>query len=436
LSIGVPAAPVVGLPHAAPPTTKPSPTTATTSPPMPGDATAAAGELVGASPDGKDLPYLGDARVAPELGGVAVDTPEFRKALATYRATEQGVTDARATQATAGAQLTDLAAAERRLVGTLNQAVRRKEKSDARLAQLQASLQRIAVEDYIRGDSAGVANLDLDVTGATDARRRTVVVKTVRGHQLAEARAHSIVVEDMTALIIASQNELDGVRALIVSTTGTREQAAAEEVRLRALLPAQATSIADTRLTGAVPGLDFTFVVLDAYVKAAKQMAVEKPTCRIRWTLLAAIGRTESHHGTYNGTTVDADGNLSAPIYGISLDGANGTALVADTDAGELDGDPNGDRAIGPAQFIPGTWRRFAHDGNGDGRADPQNMYDATLAAAAYLCYFGPGLDLDAGLRGAVIHYNVDQAYVDIVATRAKGYDELRLPTPPLPGAI
>jgi membrane-bound lytic murein transglycosylase B len=405
----------------------------TSAPPAGGPTTTAPRSLAGASPDGTDLPYLGDTRADPDLGGVAVDTPEFRKALATYRTSEKALQTAKSVHADAVSKLAELAAAEARLVGTLNQAVRRKEKSDGRLEQLRDSLRRMAVEDYVRGDSAGVANLDLDLTGATDARSRKVLVKTVRGHQLAEARANTIVVDDMTALILTSQNQLDGVRALIVSTTATRDQALADQVRLTGVLPVQAKAIADARLTGGVPGLDFTFVVLDAYYKAAKALNVEKPSCRIRWTLIAAIGRTESRHGTYDDAVVDADGNESKPIYGVSLDGSSGTALVADTDAGEIDGDPNGDRAVGPTQFIPGTWKRFARDGNGDGKADPQNMYDAAATAAAYLCYFGPGLDTDEGLRGAVIHYNVDQAYVDIVATRAKGYDEFDLPDPPTP---
>jgi membrane-bound lytic murein transglycosylase B len=430
LAVAVPVPPAGAAPPAptttTPPTTaRPAATTSTTRAP------GTPKPVAGASPDGVALPYLGETKTDPDLGGVAVDTPAFRSALATYRATDRAVHTARDTVATAEAELVELRKAETRLVGTLTQAVRRKDKSDARLDELRSSLQHIAVEDYVRGGSVGLSNLDLDLTGATDVRGRKVVVKTVRAHQLAEARANTVVVEDMTALILTSQTELDGVRARIASTTQTRDQAAADDVRLTAKLPKDAKAIADARLTGAVPGLDFTFVVLDAYYKAAKELRAEKPACGIRWTLLAGIGRTESRHGTYNGTTVGPDGNLDKPIYGIALDGSNGTATVGDTDGGELDGDPGTDRAVGPAQFIPSTWKRWARDGNGDGKADPQNMYDAALTAGAYLCYFGPGLDTDAGLRGAVIHYNADQAYVDIVASRAAGYDDFDLPPVP-----
>ena len=31
-------------------------------------------------------------------------------------------------------------------------------------------------------------------------------------------------------------------------------------------------------------------------------------------------------------------------------------------------------------QFIPSTWKQYASDGNGDGKSDPQNAYDAAMA--------------------------------------------------------
>jgi membrane-bound lytic murein transglycosylase B len=46
----------------------------------------------------------------------------------------------------------------------------------------------------------------------------------------------------------------------------------------------------------------------------------------------------------------------------------------------ELTGDGSG------AQFVPATWRQLGRDGNGDGIKDPNNMWDATLAAGGYLC--------------------------------------------------
>ena len=389
------------------------------------------GRVAGASPDGGELPYLGDPRLDPDLGGVAVDTPLFRRSLEAYRATTRHLAEARATEAGAVGQLAELDAAQARLVGQLNQATRRKEKSDARLAALRDTLEHIAVNDYMRGESVTGADLDLDLESSTDFRRQRVVLKTVRATQLAEAHDNSDVVRRMSDIILTSQAELDDVRARIVTTTGTRDQARADQRRDEAQLVTDVKTLADARMTGDIAGLDFPIVVLDAYYKAAKRMRTDSPSCRIRWTLVAAISRTEGRHGTYDGSSVDADGNTTKPILGIALDGSNNTAAVADSDGGELDGDPTTDRAVGPMQFIPSTWKRWGRDGNGDGKIDPHNMYDAALGAAAYLCYFGPGLDTDAGIEGSVIHYNVSEEYVALVLSRAKAYDELSLPSAP-----
>ena len=40
-------------------------------------------------------------------------------------------------------------------------------------------------------------------------------------------------------------------------------------------------------------------------------------------------------------------------------------------------------------QFIPSTWRTWQTDGDGDGVADPNDIDDAALAAAGYLCQSG-----------------------------------------------
>ena len=59
-------------------------------------------------------------------------------------------------------------------------------------------------------------------------------------------------------------------------------------------------------------------------------------------------------------------------IYGIPLNGSNNTAVIRDTDGGTYDRDLTWDRAVGPMQFIPGTWRTVGVDANGDGRKDPR----------------------------------------------------------------
>ena len=130
---------------------------------------------------------------------------------------------------------------------------------------------------------------------------------------------------------------------------------------------------------------DFPKMVLDAYVLAAAAMDRERPNCHMRWELLAAIGKVESVHGRIFGNTVDSSGNVRPGIRGPALDGIN-FAYISDTDGGAYDGDTVYDRAVGPMQFIPGSWRIFGRDGNGDGVRDPHNYFDAAQSAANLLC--------------------------------------------------
>ncbi|KRF23742.1 lytic murein transglycosylase [Phycicoccus sp. Soil803] len=161
---------------------------------------------------------------------------------------------------------------------------------------------------------------------------------------------------------------------------------------------------------------------LDAYRRAATIVDAADAECRIDWALIAAIGKVESNHGRYGGNGIDRDGTVRPGIYGIPLNGSNNTATIRDTDGGAYDRDTSWDRAVGPMQFIPGTWRVVGVDANGDGRKDPQNIADAATATAVYLCS-GPGdLSTDSGARSAVLRYNHSDAYADQVLAIAAGY--------------
>ncbi len=177
-------------------------------------------------------------------------------------------------------------------------------------------------------------------------------------------------------------------------------------------------------------------VAVDAYMQAADRLAVDDPTCGIRWTLLAAIGRVESNHGRFGGALLRDDGYGTRPIRGIPLDGRPNVALILDTEGGELDGDTTYDRAVGPMQFIPSTWQSVGVDANGDGKRDPNNIIDAAQGAAAYLCRGDADLR-DVGARGqAVRRYNNADAYVRVVLDLAEMYESgavERLPSIGLP---
>jgi membrane-bound lytic murein transglycosylase B len=202
--------------------------------------------------------------------------------------------------------------------------------------------------------------------------------------------------------------------------------ASAKSASLRATAAVDIAGSARSAAT--VGGTDINLVALDAYWRAAQAIKLLAPACRLQWWGLAGVGATESHHGHSPDGYPRPDGSLPSPIVGIPLNGTNGTKAIRDTDHGVLDGDPKFDRAVGPMQFLPGTWRRWGTDGSGDHVADPQNMYDAALTAARYLCAGGGDLSTNAGLMAAYRSYNNSAAYVQQVLAMSLSY-QLALPS-------
>lgn len=204
-------------------------------------------------------------------------------------------------------------------------------------------------------------------------------------------------------------------RARLDAVTAIEELAAA---KLRA---AQNRLLAeDSSITG-IPR-----IALRAYM-AASEWAKTDLGCDAPWWTVAAVGRHESHHGSYLAVLME-DGSVLPHLFGIPLDGTRSLA-VRDTDNGAMDDDPVWDRAMGPMQVLPQTWSwyagRYELDADQNTVEDPHNINDATRLTAAMLCRNGGDLRTEAGLRRAYWAYNPSLTYNDTVLGTALEYAKL-----------
>jgi membrane-bound lytic murein transglycosylase B len=211
--------------------------------------------------------------------------------------------------------------------------------------------------------------------------------------------------------------------AAVANTTdddsGTTIVAATRPLPLfRISAPANISAPPPAVVVNSVGSLRIPMIALNAYQNAERMMAAAYPGCGISWNLLAGIGRIESMHA--NGGATDPHGTAINPIYGPTLDGtlAGNETIVQSVQAGRV----TYARALGPMQFLPGTWARYASDGDGDGKADVQNVFDASLAAARYLCSGGLNLRNPSQILTAILRYNNSMAYAENVMGWAAAY--------------
>ncbi|WP_148308216.1 murein transglycosylase [Actinoplanes friuliensis] len=169
-------------------------------------------------------------------------------------------------------------------------------------------------------------------------------------------------------------------------------------------------------------------VAVQAYGYAELVVARTAPSCHLTWTTIAAIAKVESSHGSANGAVLSVDGSVAPPIFGLPLDGKGGRQLIQDTDQGTLDGDAQFDRAMGPLQFIPQTWTSVSTgnsvDADNNGVSDPNDIDDASLAAAKYLCAGGRDLSKPDAWWDAILSYNAVRPYAQKVFDAANEYGQ------------
>ncbi len=361
-----------------------------------------------------------DDPLSPALADVHASSNELAAALGAHEATAQRLAITQGLLEDARARLDALRATDTHLTQHLHGARARERAAVDAQSMHRSVLRELAIDAYTRG-SSDVLDL-LDPARANQSARRRGLAAAVTGSELEGlAQAREVHADARAEIELAAQRQ-GSVREEQRRTLAARDAAQQESFLLAVQLIDERAAVHAARSTAIVSGLDLSMVALDAYVRAAGTMNDERPSCRLSWTVLAGIGRVESRHGTYRGAVVQSDGGTDPPIIGVALTGAGGVAFVGDSDGGSLDGDPAHDRAVGPMQFIPSSWRLFGRDGNGDDVEDPHNLYDAALAAAEHLCRRHVGLDQPAGLHAAVLGYNRSEAYVARVAQLAGEY--------------
>jgi hypothetical protein len=149
-------------------------------------------------------------------------------------------------------------------------------------------------------------------------------------------------------------------------------------------------------------------------------MGQAAPSCHLSWNLLAAVGAAQSNHGRRGGAALNRTGVVKPSLFGSRTTGRG----AGDSDAGRLDHDRHGDRPMGPMMFLPSTWTTVGVDGDQDGRRSPQDIDDAALAAAVYLCSGSGDLSTDHDARRALRRFDRAPSYADAVLALAETYAE------------
>jgi hypothetical protein len=371
-----------------------------------------------------------DDRLDPRIAALELRGLNWNRALERLDAALFAQAENSRKLASAKARLEELSIASSDVTGELQQVVLEVDGLAARLVEVETILEARALDRYVNFGSDPLLGLD-DPADATDLARSAELLRRVdevqfstreellsRQHDADAVQRHLLGRAVELSAEIGSTNLVIGERAGSVDSMTEEVVAATEGVR-------------SARWNATIPGTDLSVVALDAYLNAEDLLSETWGSCDLSWWMIAGVARIESRHGRYGGRTLRADGRVDRPIIGIALDGGTGVRAMVDTDNGVFDGDEVWDRAVGPLQFIPETWKRRGRDANGDRWPDPQNLYDAAYSAGRYLCALGGNLGSRGALRNAYFGYNNSTRYVDDVIGHADRYAEFELPEAP-----
>jgi membrane-bound lytic murein transglycosylase B len=390
-----------------------------------------------AAPADRPLPAEAIGSLSPELTGVLLEGDDYRAAYDGWHEAAAHLEAAQGRQRSSEGTLVELQGLRNVAADRATTAARAKARATARQEVASDHLVSLAVGAFMGGTAGEPVSTPL-LTGDLDDIERTSVL----GNAAEEASVTAL--DKATEALDRAEQDSDAATAALadverrfseVSATQTaanrdaRHWSREGERRLTDLVALVPSAV--------VAGTEMSAVALDAYWRAARR--AQAGGCPVSWAVLAGIGRIESGHGTTRDSEPGPDGTVQPRILGIPLDGSRGTVAIPDTDGGRLDGDVVTDRAVGPMQFIPSTWRTSGVDGNGDGAADPSNMYDAAASAAGYLCRAAGAAPSASAIGDAVFSYNHDWGYVTKVLGTARGYADVAFPSampgPPVPAA-
>ena len=382
---------------------------------------AAGDDDVGSMPTIADL--APDPALDPRIMALDFSGAGWNRAVAAFDAAMFDLAEARR-ERRASADLLDSLRLDRQEMVDRHQAARQdRQRLEQDFAAVDELVRARAVDLFVShgdDDLEAVRSAEADAD-AVRAEELAVEMTEVNLAERAELRDALEARTDEIAALDARIRQLD---VQIESSTATLAALDAALPGLEQAVPDARSAVVSARRSARIPGLAISVTALDAYLNAADLLAGARPSCNARWWMIAGVARVESWHGTYGGRSLRADGRPSTPIIGIALDGRPGVRVIWDTDGGRYDGDTTYDRAVGPMQFIPETWRRLGRDGNGDGAADPQNIYDAAYSTGRYLCALGGDLSSTGNLRAAYFGYNNSTEYVDHVHGYARRYAE------------
>jgi membrane-bound lytic murein transglycosylase B len=372
----------------------------------------------------------GVPHVSRDLAEVEVESPDLDRATETYTAAAERLRGAQSQRRDVERVLGELTIELDRASLSLAMATARERTYKRQHDTVLRSLQELLVAVFVAGGYETGDDAYLDPSRANIPARRRVLTEVAFETLEAEERRLSELVDAAARDREKASATRDEVAGRLQDSTAARDSAADTQARSAQPVAEARGTLESERAIATVVGGDFALVALDAYRRAAASVANEpdSPACTLEWWGLAGISRVEGRHGTFGGARLDAFGGTDPRIIGIALNGERQTRMIGDSDGGTLDGDPLFDRAVGPMQFIPSTWARWASDGDGDGMNDPHNLYDATRAAARYLCRASLDLVNDEGLQRGYFSYNHSLLYVAGVLHWARHYQQIEVP--------